>query len=76
MKKKELAESLRELDALKASILDAIPQAIVGLENRCINFANNGVEEVFGWQPEDLIGKSVTVFYRNDKEADEIGRYF
>ena len=73
---KEAKESLKELDALKASILDAIPQAVVGLENRRINFANTAVEEVFGWRPEELIGKSVTLFYRNEKEADEIGRYF
>lgn len=68
--------SLQEFDALKASILDAIPQAVVGLENRRINFANTAVEEVFGWKPEELIGKSVTLFYRNEKEAEEIGRHF
>ena len=73
---KEAIKSLQELDALKASILDAIPQAVVGLANRRINFANAAVEEVFGWRPEDLIGKSVILFYKNDKEADEIGRYF
>lgn len=73
---KEVKKSLQELDALKASILDAIPQAVVGLQNRRINFANTAVEEVFGWRPEDLIGKSVTLFYRNEKEAEEIGRYF
>ena len=73
---KEAKESLQELDALKASILEAIPQAVVGLQNRRINFANDAVEEVFGWRPEDLIGKSVTLFYRTEKEADEIGRYF
>jgi PAS domain S-box-containing protein len=73
---KEAKESLQEMDALKSSILDAIPQAIVGLQNRRINFANAAVEEVFGWRPEDLIGESVTLFYRNDREADEIGRYF
>jgi PAS domain S-box-containing protein len=69
-------ESLQELDALKSSILDAIPQAIVGLEDRRINFANTAVEEVFGWRPEELIGKSVTLFYRNEKEAEEIGSHF
>lgn len=74
--RKKAKESLQELDALKSSILDAIPQAVVGLENRKINFANTAVEEVFGWRPEDLIGKSVTHFYRNDREAEEIGRYF
>ncbi len=73
---KEAKESLQELDALKASILDAIPQAVVGLERRRINFANAAVEGVFGWRPEDLIGKSVTVFYRSEQEADEIGRNF
>lgn len=73
---KEAKESLQELDALKASILDAIPQAVVGLQNRQINFANTAVEEVFGWQPEDLIGKSVTVFYRDEKEAEEVARCF
>lgn len=72
----EAKESLRELDALKSSILDAIPLAVVGLENRQINFANAAVEEVFGWRPEELIGKSVTLFYRNDEEAEEIGRHF
>jgi PAS domain S-box-containing protein len=72
----EAKENLQELGALKASILDAIPQAVVGLQNRRINFANAAVEEVFGWQPEDLIGKSATLFYRNDKEADEVGRRF
>lgn len=71
-----LQESLQELDALKASILDAIPQAVVGLQNRQINFANTAVEEVFGWRPEEVIGKSVTVFYRDEKEADEIAHYF
>jgi PAS domain S-box-containing protein len=73
---KEARKSLQELDALKASILDAIPQAVVGLANRRINFANTAVEEVFGWRPDDLIGKSVTLFYRNEKEAEEIGRNF
>jgi PAS domain S-box-containing protein len=73
---KEVKETLQELDTLKASILDAVPQAIVGLQSRIIKFANATVEDVFGWRPEELIGRSVTLFYRNEKEAEEIGRYF
>lgn len=73
---KETRESLEEFDALKASILDAIPQAVVGLRNRRIIFANAAVEEVFGWKAEELIGESVTLFYRNRRESDEIARYF
>jgi len=73
---KEVKETLQELDSLKASILDAAPQAIVGLHNRIIKFANAAVEDVFGWRPDELIGRSVTLFYRNEREAEEIGRYF
>ncbi len=73
---KEAKESLQELNELRASILDAIPLAVVGLQNRQINFANAAVKEVFGWEPRELIGKSVTVLYRGDEEANEIGRSF
>ncbi len=65
-----------KLEDLESSILDAVPQAIVGLHNRHIFFANNAVEWTFGWTPEELIGKSVTIFYRTEKESEEIARYF
>ena len=73
---KEARETLQELDALKSSILDAIPQAVVGLKSRRIIFANDAVEDVFGWRPDELIGKSVNLFYRNEKESREIAQYF
>ena len=44
--------------------------------NRRINFANTAVKEIFGWNPEELIGRSVTIFYRSEKESKEIARYF
>ncbi len=72
----ETRERLQELAALESSILDAIPQAIVGLHNRRIIFANNAIEGTFGWCREELIGKSVTIFYRNAQESKEIARYF
>ena len=68
--------NLRELAALESSILDAVPQAIVGLHNRRIIFANNAVKQTFGWHREELIGRSVSLFYRNEKESEEIARYF
>lgn len=69
-------ERLQEMAALESSILDAVPQAIVGLHNRRIIFANNAVKDTFGWHRSELIGQSVTVFYRNRKESSEIARYF
>lgn len=74
--RKEASHRLEELEALESSILDAIPQAVVGLHERRINFANSAVKIVFGWHREELIGRSITIFYRNEEEADEIGRRF
>jgi PAS domain S-box-containing protein len=37
---------LAELEALEASILESIPHAVIGLKNRQIIFANDGVEKV------------------------------
>ncbi|MCX5820214.1 MAG: PAS domain-containing sensor histidine kinase [Deltaproteobacteria bacterium] len=73
---KEARNRLEELEALESSILDAIPHAVIGLHNRVFNFANNAVKAVFGWRPEELIGKNVRIFYRTDGEYEEIARRF
>lgn len=73
----ELTEArikIEEFDKLRASILDAVPHAIMYLEDRKIIFANNAVESVFGWKPEELIGKSTRTLFRSDKEFEEMGR--
>jgi len=67
---------LEELEALESSILDAIPQAVVGLHERRINFANHAVKVIFGWHREELIGKSIRIIYRSEEEADKIGEIF
>lgn len=74
--RKEASRRLEELEALESSILDAIPQAVVGLHDRRINFANSAVKVIFGWHREELIGKSIRLIYRNEKEADKIGGIF
>lgn len=72
--RKSAEDALRGLEALKSSILSAIPHAVVGLYERRIFFANQAVEAVFGWKPEDLIGRSARILFRNDEEYEEIGR--
>lgn len=74
--RKEASRRLEELEALESSILDAIPQAVLGLHERRINFANHAVKVIFGWHREELIGKSIRMIYRNEEEADKIGRIF
>lgn len=74
--RKEGSRRLEELEALESSILDAIPQAVVGLHQRRINFANTSVKAVFGWHREELIGKTIRLIYRNEDDADKIGEIF
>lgn len=64
-----------DLKDVLASILDSIPHAVIGLRDRSIVFANHAVEAVFGWKPEEVIGKSTRLFYRNDEEYEKIAEY-
>jgi PAS domain S-box-containing protein/putative nucleotidyltransferase with HDIG domain len=69
-------DKLMEAEALESSILSAIPHAVIGLENRRIIFANDAVETVFGWKPEEVIAKMTRIFYRSDKDFEKIGKHF
>ena len=70
----EARNKLAELEALEASILEAIPHAVIGLQDRRIIFANDGVEAVFGWRAKDLIGRSTRVLYQTDEGYEAIAR--
>lgn len=69
---KEARSQIEEFKDLATSILNAIPHAIFGLQERKIIFVNEAVESVFGWTPRDLVGKPTRVLYRNDKECEGI----
>ena len=73
---KEVDKELWESESLKLSILSAVPHAVIGLREREIIFANKSVETVFGWKPEELIGKNTRLLYRSDKEYKEIAQKF
>jgi len=73
---KQAEERLRKSEGLMASILEAIPYAVISLHKRHIIFANKNVEAIFGWKPEELMGKSTKVLYRSEEEYEEIGRRF
>lgn len=65
---KAARKSLDEITALQSSIMASIPHAVIGLDNRRIMFTNHAVETVFGWKPEELIGKTMNVLFP-DKES-------
>ncbi|MBM4272499.1 MAG: PAS domain S-box protein, partial [Deltaproteobacteria bacterium] len=59
-----------DVKAVLATILYSIPHAVIVLKERHIIFANPAVEAVFGWKPEELIGKTTRVLYRSDEEYE------
>lgn len=73
---KEARLRLAEMEAIEASILDAITQAVMGIDKRHIIFANKAVETVFKWKPDELMGKNSRILYRSDEEYERIGREF
>jgi len=70
---KDAQEKLGLSRAMESSILDSIPLAVIGLENRQIVFANSDTAVVFGWRPEELIGQSTRILYRSEGDFQEIG---
>lgn len=74
--KKTLPGNLMDQEGLLASILDAVPDAVLGIRERTIFFANPAVETVFGWHSDELIGQSTRILYRSDAEYEAIGREF
>ena len=71
---REAAASLQELQTLQDAILDALPVAVMGMQSRRIVLANHAVESVFGWTPEELIGRSARVLYRTPEDYEKIGK--
>ncbi|MBN1881160.1 MAG: PAS domain S-box protein [Deltaproteobacteria bacterium] len=63
---------IAEMEALEASILEAIPHAVIGLQDRRIIFVNQGVTSVFGWISDELIGKNTRLLYRTEKDYERI----
>ncbi len=75
----ELKETRRKIDeilSMQNSILEAIPHAVIGLDDRKIMFANHAVHSVFGWNPEELIGKSMRVLFHSQREYQNEGDKF
>jgi PAS domain S-box-containing protein len=71
---KEVKKEVERMKSLEASILSSVPHALFGVENRQIFFVNQSMETVFGWRPDELIGKKTRILFRNDEDYQEFGR--
>ncbi len=74
--RKQQQEALRKLEELESTILGAISHAVLGLKEGLVVFANDGVETVFGWKPDQLIGQSTRLLYRTDEEYEEFNKIY
>ncbi len=67
------AEDIRDI---LESVLNAIPHAVLVLKNRRIVFANPAVTSVFGWCPDEAVGRDTRFLYRSAEDYEEVGRRF
>lgn len=63
------------VDFPNLAMLNHLPQAIIGLQNGKIIFANDAVSTVFGWKPKEIIGRDSRIFYRSDEEYAVLSRH-
>jgi len=56
------------------AVLDSLPRAVFALEDREITYVNAAAEKIFGWKPEELLGKSTALLYRSQEEFEQIGQ--
>jgi len=66
-------EQARTLLAENETILDNALVGIVYLKHRCVVSCNRRLEEIFGYGPGELIGKSSEVFYDTRQHFEAVG---
>ncbi len=73
---KQAEKGLLAMKEQELGLLRAIPHGVLGLHDRKIIFANESVRAVFGWSPEEIIGRSARILYRNDDDYAAVGTIF
>jgi len=73
LRRQRLAErQLAREEALFQSIFDSVPDAFVVTDmDRNIQIANPAFAKIFGYQPEDVVGRSVTLLFDDPEEASQ-----
>ncbi len=67
-------ETLRIANEEKNAIFDSVSLGIVLLKERQILRCNRKLEEVFGYQHREMLGKSSRLWYRDEAAYDAVGR--
>ncbi|HPF32108.1 MAG TPA: PAS domain S-box protein, partial [Candidatus Sabulitectum sp.] len=68
-------ESYQNIATELEEILNSLPDAVVYADNqRIIRKVNPAFTRIFGYKPEEVIGKTTRIIYRNDEEYLEQGK--
>jgi two-component system cell cycle sensor histidine kinase/response regulator CckA len=67
-------ETLRESEQRMKAILRASPVGIGLAMNRTINWANETLSRMLGYQSEELMGRTARILYQDDNEYERVGR--
>ena len=72
---KSLEKSLEEREKYLTALTDVLPEAIldVKLPERTISYATSGVEDIFGYKPEELVGKTTELLFKEKKQYSLLG---
>jgi len=71
---KRAQEALRKNEALLASILKTAPVGVGMVRDRVLEWVNEGMAELTGYEPGELRGKSALVLYPDREEYERVGR--
>jgi two-component system cell cycle sensor histidine kinase/response regulator CckA len=72
--RRKAEETLRESEQKMKAILRASPIGIGLAINRQLDWANETMYRMVGYEEGSLLGQSVAIFYRNEKEYERVGR--
>jgi len=74
--RKRMEESLREREETLKAILAASPVGICLARNRIIDWTNQAMYRIWGYEEGSLLGKNTQVLYPDHEEYDRVGRQF
>ena len=79
----EIGQLANQLDAMRCNlktsfaeqeaIMDNVPVGVIFVRNRIIHLANRQVEHIFGYEHDELLGRSSRIFYLSDEQFSIVG---
>ena len=74
--RKKAEEDLKERENTLRSIFSSAPVGINLFKNRIWMWSNRGMEEIAGYEVDELVGKSPRFLYESDEEYERVGNIF